>query len=112
MSQKDEGERDRFWVKIFRVDSEIVLAICDEDLLGKTLVDQERGIVFTVDPGFYRGELLEIEEIIPLLREATVVNIIGNKIIEKLIEAKIIDDDEENFIYIDGVRHIQIITMK
>ncbi|MEL9929632.1 MAG: DUF424 family protein [Sulfolobales archaeon] len=103
---------ERFWVKVFKIDSEVLVAICDEDLLGTTLVDLENSITIRVDPNFYGGELLEFDEIIPLLKEATVVNVIGNKIVSRLIEAGFIDDNDKNFITIRGVKHLQIITME
>ncbi len=97
-----------FWVKLHRSDEFIILAICDQDLLGRTLNDPRLNIVSRIDPAFYGEELLEFDEIIPLLREANVVNAMGNKIVKKLAEIGYISSETEA-LEIDGVKHVQII---
>jgi hypothetical protein len=38
-NNEKEEERELFWANIFRVDNEVIVAICDKELLGKELND-------------------------------------------------------------------------
>ena len=59
----------------------IIIAICDYDLVGKKL--KYGDATFTVKREFYcSGKIFSEEEIIPLMMEATSLNLLGNKIVE------------------------------
>ncbi len=60
---------------------------------------------------FYGGELLEFDEIIPLLREANMINAIGNKIIKRLSEIGYVSN-EADASEIDGIKHTQIVIFE
>lgn len=109
MAERSSGRGQLFWAKVFRTDTEIVVAVCDEDLLGREIRDPELGITIRIDPDFYGGELLEFDEVLELLREATVANIIGNNIVEKLVEAGYIDSSSQVSV-IGGVKHVQVVV--
>lgn len=109
-NNEKEEERELFWVNIFRVDNEVIVAICDKELLGKELNDPGLGIRIKIDPKFYGGELLEFDEVLNLLREATMINAVGNNIVQKLIDAGFIDN-KSHILLINGVKHVQIMIL-
>ena len=72
-----------------------VIAACDEDILGKTFGTQK------ISEHFYKGELLDISEVIDILRDAPNFNIAGKLIVKACVDTKIIA--EEGVIIIDDI---------
>lgn len=84
-----------------------VIAICDQELLGKTLV--ERNIRFFIDPNFYEGKLMPVSEAVKLIHNYTIANLVGKNIVEAAINEGLIDP--EAVIEINGVPHAQIVKI-
>jgi len=97
----------RVYLKVRRVQKEVVVAVCDENLLGKKF--EEGKLRLHVKEDFYGGQLVSIKEGVDAIKEATIANIVGENIIRKLIEEGIII--EEAVIKIAGIPHVQIIKM-
>lgn len=95
------------WIKVYATRGEIVLAACDEDLLGKTFEDGELQI--EVSESFYGGEMIKEEQFIESIKQATIVNLVGENVIKMASEMGMID--ENCIITIDGVPHAQIARM-
>jgi len=100
-------QRMRVYLKVRRVQKEIVVAVCDEDILGKKF--QEGELKLHVKEDFYGGKLVSMREGIDAIKESTIANIVGKKIIQKLIEEGLVI--EEAVIKIAGIPHVQIIKM-
>ena len=81
------------------------MAVCDQDLLGKVLRDEERDLCLEVSSDFYKGELIDEEVLIGRLKQATMANLIGERCIE--IASRL--DMIEAIIHIDGIPHAQVI---
>jgi hypothetical protein len=94
-----------FWSKVYRVKDQIVVAICDEDLLEKTLNFDD--VNFYVSKKFYGGNLIDEEKAEKLLENATIGNLIGKKIVSLALKKKYIA--KENIILISGIPHAQFI---
>ncbi len=84
-----------------------LVAICDEELLGKTLT--QGAIKFTVSEEFYGGELVDIATCMDYLNKATIANMIGENTVSAAIEAGIVH--EKAVIYIDGHPHAQWVKL-
>ncbi len=85
----------------------VLLAICDADILGKTL---KRGkIVFHIREDFYKGSLVSIEEAMDLIRQATIVNMVGRRIVEEAVEKGLVHPDA--VLEIEGIPHAQILKL-
>ncbi|MHA1583556.1 MAG: DUF424 domain-containing protein [Candidatus Baldrarchaeia archaeon] len=97
----------RVYLKVRRVQKEVVVAVCDENLLGKKF--KEGRLRLHVKEDFYGGQLVSIKEGVDAIKEATIANIVGENIIRKLIEEGLII--EEAVIKIAGIPHVQIIKM-
>ena len=98
-----------FSYKVFRQGEDVLLAVSDSDLLGKTL--NENDLAVRVDEGFYSEKSSDNEEeIAELMANATIVNAIGEKTISLMIKRKFID--QENILRIEGVPHAQVIKLR
>ena len=95
------------YVKTVRQGRDVLVAVCDAEILGKTL---EGGRVpFTVSERFYRGTLCELAEALEAMGKASIVNMVGKRIVEAAIECNLIQ--EAGIIYIGDVPHAQIVHL-
>ena len=95
------------YVKVVRQGRDTLVAVCDADILGKTL---EGGRVpFTVSERFYKGTLCDLAEALEAMGKASIVNMVGKRIVEAAIERNIIQ--EAGVIYIGDVPHAQIVRL-
>ena len=85
----------------------VLLAMCDADLLGKTL--KQGKIVFHVREEFYKGSLMRLEEAVSLIKQSTIINMVGQKIVKKAVEEGWIHPDA--ILEIEGVPHAQIVKV-
>jgi hypothetical protein len=95
------------YIKVYRVQGEVLLAACDEELLGKTFREGE--LKLEVKERFYKGELVEESALEGLLEEATIANLTGERCVSKAIELGYVD--EERVLRIEGVPHAQMARM-
>ena len=79
----------------------IVVAAADEEIIGKEFRENNKRLA--VSNNFYRGELLEIELAVEILKNAKNLNIVGRKIVSAALEAKIIH--ELAILTIQGIPH-------
>ena len=93
-----------FWCKTFSVKGEFLVAICDEELIGKKI---GKKLKVEVKKEFYGGELVDEEKAVDLMEKATIGNLLGKRIIELAIEKKFIT--RENVIFIDDIPHAQFL---
>ncbi|KPV64278.1 MAG: hypothetical protein AOA65_1019 [Candidatus Bathyarchaeota archaeon BA1] len=85
----------------------VLLATCDAELLGKIL--REGKIVFEVREEFFKGSKVSVDEAIDLMKQSTIVNMVGQNIVGKAIERGLIHP--EAVLRISGVPHAQIVKM-
>lgn len=83
------------WVKLHK-SSRTVVAICDENILGKKFLEGIKQL--DVTESFFKGEKMKKEEVISLMRyefkSSSTFNLVGKETIEAAIEARIIEKDE------------------
>jgi len=97
-----------FYYKIFNVGSDVLLAVCDENLLGKEIHFDDS--VFEVKKDFYGESKCSVGEIIGFLEKATIINAVGNEIVKLLIKEGYVEDGKT--IEIGGVLHAQVVTFE
>ena len=85
----------------------VLLALCDEELLGETL--KEGKLVFKVREEFYKGPKMPVDDAVELVKESSVVNMIGANIVKKAIEQGLVHP--EAVLNICGVPHAQIVKI-
>jgi hypothetical protein len=95
-------------VKKHSQNNKLVLAICDEDLLGKTI--EENDLVLDLKSNFYRGEKTTEQELEKLLKTSYIVNAVGKNSIEFLEKQGLIK--KENAKIIAKTPCVQIVIEK
>jgi len=93
------------YMNLQKVGRNVLLAICDVDLLGKTL--REGKIVFCVKEDFYKGARVRVDEAVSMIENSTIVNMVGKNIVKKAIEQGYVHP--EAVLRIEGVPHAQIV---
>ena len=84
--------------------NKVLLAICDEELLGKTL--REGKIVFKISEDFYKGKKTSVDQAVSMIENSTIINLIGNECVKKAIENGYVHP--EAVLKIEGISHAQI----
>jgi hypothetical protein len=85
----------------------VLLAICDCEVLGRTL--REGKIVFHVKDEFYNGGKVSVEEAVGMIENSTIVNMVGQNCVERAIEKGYVHP--EAVLRIEGIPHAQIIKL-
>jgi hypothetical protein len=93
-----------FWCKAHSARGNLILAICDEKLLGKKIGKE---LKITVNKEFYGGELIDDQKAVELMKKANICNLLGKDIINIALEKKFIT--KENIILIGDIPHAQFI---
>lgn len=93
------------YIKLWEQGKQVLLAICDENILGKTL--KQGNIVFQVREDFYKGSLVSMQEAVDLIEKSIIVNMIGQRIVKEAVEKGLVHP--EAVLKIDGVPHAQIV---
>ena len=84
----------------------VLVAACDERLLGRTLVEGEVRLHVS---SFYEGDRMSAEEFVENLRRATMGNFVGKETIEAAQRAGFVEDD--GVLWIEGEPHAQMFVM-
>ena len=96
-------------VKVHKnTNGQIILAICDKEILGKKFIQGDLQLDLTSD--FYRGEEKTEEEILKIIKNAYILNIVGESSIKFALEHKLID--KERIIFVSGVPHAQLVIVR
>lgn len=97
----------RFHVKVYRVQSEVLVAVCDEAVYGRSYA--EGRLVLKADKKFFGRSTVGQEELQGMLMEATIANLIGEDAVAFGVKLGLIDP--ENVITVQGVPHAQMVRM-
>lgn len=95
------------YVSLKKVGRNVLLAICDCEVLGRTL--REGKIVFHVKDEFYNGGKVSVEEAVGMIENSTIVNMVGKNCVEKAIKKGYVHP--EAVLNIEGIPHAQIVKL-
>ena len=93
-----------FFCKTYEDEKDFLVAICDKNLLGEELPFKE--IIFKVEESFYGNKLHNENQIKNIMRKATVINAVGNNIVDLLLKEGFIE--ENKIIKIGDTLHAQM----
>lgn len=96
-----------FRMRVYRVRGEVLVAVCDAELVGK--VFREGELKIEVKESFYGTEEVGEEEVKRALRNATIANITGSRAVELAARIGIID--KTRVLKIGGCPHAQMVVM-
>ena len=86
----------------------LLVAVCDEDVLGETFEEGELSL--TVTEEFYGGDEADESAVIESLAQASVANIVGTRAVELAVEEGFID--EANVLEVGRTLHAQLLRMQ
>ncbi|MHC1679734.1 MAG: DUF424 domain-containing protein [Methanomassiliicoccales archaeon] len=92
-------------VKVHRRGGDVLIAACDNDLIGRKLKEGE--LRLEVSDEFYGGDRGDEEMLLNRLRMATMANLVGEKVCRIAAEHDFIDG--ECVMTIEGVPHAQMV---
>ena len=95
------------YLNIRKMGENVLLAVCDCELLGRTL--REGKIVFHVKEEFYNGRKASLEEAVGLIGNSTIVNLVGKNCVESAIAKGYVHP--EAVLRIEGIPHAQIVKL-
>ena len=95
------------YVNLKQVGRNVLLAICDCEILGMTL--RQGKIVFHVKEEFYNGGKVALDEAVSMIQNSTIVNMVGKNCVGKAIEKGYVHPD--GVLDIEGVPHAQIVKL-
>jgi hypothetical protein len=95
------------YVNIIKMGKNILLAICDSEMLGKTL--RQGKIIFHIKDEFYNGGKTTVEEAVSMIENSTIVNIVGKNCVKRAIVKGYVHPDA--VLQIEGVPHAQIVKL-
>jgi hypothetical protein len=95
------------YVNLKKAGRNVLLAVCDCELLGRTL--REGKIVFHIKDEFYKGRKATVEEAMGMIDNSTIVNLVGKCCVEKAIAKGYVHP--EAVLNIEGIPHAQIVKL-
>jgi len=98
---------DNYYMKTYERDAGLLVAVCDEVLVGKTLKDGDLDV--NVSTHFYQGKLVRAEAIMKALGAAFAGNFFGEKAVKLAIISGLVDRSAVK--KIAGIPHAQFIRM-
>ncbi len=107
VSTSDESEIKEMYLKTYRQGAEVLIAVCDCDILGKRFAEGHLRI--NVDPDFFGREMASPSEVEAALAGATIANFVGCCAVEHAISLGYVERD--NVLSIDGVLCAQMVRM-
>ena len=74
----------RFLLRVMRYKDSVMVSVCEKELLGRTLTEGELEVDIT--PEFYSGTPVTLEEAMKAVREASIVSLVGNTLVEEAVK--------------------------
>lgn len=98
-----------YWTKLFTTKTEIVVALCDEDMLDKVIEFKKTKAKIKISKYFYGEHLVDENIVLKLMDRATIGNLFGKSIVNLAERHGFIS--KENIINIDGIPHAQFVKL-
>jgi hypothetical protein len=95
------------FLRTFKTGTETLVAGCDVEVAGRTF--QENDLYLEVKEDFYCGDCVTLDASGALLQKATILNLVGEKIVGKAIELGLVDP--ENVLRIGETVHAQMVRL-
>ena len=102
-----EESKEKMYLKTYKSGKEVLIAVCDCEILGKRF--EEGPLHIDVCADFFGNVKAAPEEIERSLSSATIANFVGRNAVDFAIELGYVD--RENVLVIDGVPCAQMVLM-
>ena len=97
----------QFSVKVSNYQKNLMLNICDSDLLGKDIVQDE--LTMSISKSYYGEKIVTKEEAEDLLKKSSIINMVGNNTVSLSIELGI--GSENGIKRISGIPFLIVFKM-
>jgi hypothetical protein len=94
-------------MRVHRKGAELVLAACDEELIGRVLKIGSR--TYEISSSFYGSLKVEKETLVTHLRQATMANLLGERTVNIAVDAGVVEKDATS--HLDGVLHAEMVCL-
>lgn len=101
---------DGIVMRVHRVRAEIVVAACDEELLGRALPVGNAGRTVAVSSHFYGERRVTPEEFLLAARRATIINLLGERVLATAERAGLVAPGGAGTL--GGVPHAEIFSVE
>ncbi len=98
----------KYSVRVVHAGNDLIVNICDEELLG--MVFKEDNKVLDVSKDFYGGELFDENGVVTLIREASILTLVGERAVSIAIREGLIHP--ESVLRIRGVPYAMFFKMR
>jgi hypothetical protein len=104
----DRIKKEHFvYLNIITSKKQKVIAICDEDILGKTY--REGKLKLEISEEFYKGFRVSLNEAINYVSDADIANLSGKIIVNSVVKKGLANPNA--IIAVSGVPHLQILKL-
>ena len=76
---------NRYFARLIRHESTLMVNICDEELLGKTV--KVKGLEIHISESYFGGDQVNLDEALGLIRKSHSANLAGTRIVEQVVKA-------------------------
>jgi uncharacterized protein len=97
------------YLRRYEVKNEIVVAICDKELIGRVLREGELVLDLKKHSSFYMGDLTSPENALKAMLSATSINLVGERAVGLAIKNGMAEKGRERLV--QGVPHVQIYSV-
>ena len=97
----------KFSVKTTDYQKNIMLNICDAELVGKNIVQEK--LTMNISESYYGGELIDTKKAAELLKNSSIINMVGENIISLSIKLGI--GSENGIKLISGIPFLLVFKM-
>jgi hypothetical protein len=97
----------QFSVRTTDYERNLMLNICDLDLLGKTIVEKELNM--NISKSYYGDKIIEHDEAKHLLKNASIINMVGKETVSLSLEIGV--GSEKSVKIIDGIPFLIVFKM-
>ena len=97
----------QFSVRTTDYEKNLMLNICDLDLLGKTIVENELNM--KISKSYYGDKIIEYEEARNLIKNASIINMVGKETVALSLQIGV--GSEKSVKIIDGVPFLIVFKM-
>ncbi len=91
-----------FWCKIHKIENQMILAICDKELLGKNI-----GNYVKISKEFFCDKEVDENEALKLISQSDICNMFGRRITDLAEKKSLID--RKNIILVGEIPHAQFV---
>jgi len=95
------------YLKVYHIGEEVLVAVSDENCLGKEYSEGEVHLKVTKE--FYGEEHADKDEVVSALCDATIANLVGEQSVATAVENGFVNPGD--VMYIQGVPHAQMVCM-